>query len=77
MSEFIANLRPDKFGNLYGSLDLEALWEYTKSHPEDIKEVELKDGTKKKYLQINVNEMKQESKTEYKTHYIKVLKLKV
>lgn len=56
--------------NYYGQLDITALGNIARQHPQLIKEVTFQDGTTHKFISIDVQERRQPSDRGH-THYIK------
>jgi len=57
--------------NYYGQLDLTALGNIIRQHPQLVKEVTFQDGTTHKFINIDIQERRQPSRNGH-THYCKV-----
>lgn len=57
--------------DFFGQIDLTALGQIAREHPEAVKVIQKKDGTQHKYINISVNERKEPNQFGH-THYIRV-----
>jgi hypothetical protein len=70
---YIGNGRIGKFDSINVQLDLTQLWEYTQGEAKSkIKEWKDKSGKVHKCIDIVISPMKEENRTEYKTHSVKI-----
>lgn len=57
--------------DFFGQIDLTALGQIAREHPEAVKVIQKKDGTQHKYINISVNERKEPNQFGH-THYIRI-----